>query len=90
MRILFTNKFKKIPQKTNRLFMLRLASLLKRKYHHMKTFTLGTSKSQVLEMIPAHAIHEAHLEERVIALVRIGENFHAFQAECPHRGTSLI
>jgi nitrite reductase/ring-hydroxylating ferredoxin subunit len=56
----------------------------------MKTFMLGTSKSQVLERIPAHAIHKVYLEERVIALVRIGEDFHAFQAECPHRGTSLI
>lgn len=56
----------------------------------MKKFTLGTSKNQVLKMIPANTIHKIHLEQRVIALVRIAENFHAFQAECPHRGTSLI
>ncbi|TXE14282.1 Rieske (2Fe-2S) protein [Algoriphagus aquimarinus] len=56
----------------------------------MKTFTLGTSKSQVLEMIPERSIHKIHLDEKVIALVRLGEIFYAFQADCPHRGTSLI
>ncbi|WP_339697941.1 Rieske (2Fe-2S) protein [Algoriphagus aquimarinus] len=56
----------------------------------MKTFTLGTSKSQVLEMIPEQAIHKIHLENKEIALVRSDEFFHTFQSDCPHRGTSLI
>lgn len=56
----------------------------------MKTFTLGSSKCEVLEMIPAYLIHKVHLDEQVIALVRIGEGFHAFQAACPHRGASLF
>ena len=54
----------------------------------MKTFTIGTSKSDVSEMITERAIHTIHLGEQDIALVRLNENFHAFQAECPHRGTS--
>lgn len=56
----------------------------------MKTFTLGTSRSQVLEIISEGRIHKINLGDQVIALVRSQENFHAFQADCPHRGTSLF
>ncbi|PZX52707.1 Rieske (2Fe-2S) protein [Algoriphagus chordae] len=56
----------------------------------MNTFTLGISRKQVLEMIPEQAIHKIHVGELVVALVRIAEDFHAFQADCPHRGTSLF
>ncbi|SFB49024.1 Rieske (2Fe-2S) protein [Algoriphagus aquimarinus] len=56
----------------------------------MKTFTLGNSNSQVLEMIYEKAIHKINLDDKTIALVRSGELFHAFQANCPHRGTSLF
>ncbi|MEB2779489.1 Rieske 2Fe-2S domain-containing protein [Algoriphagus sp. C2-6-M1] len=56
----------------------------------MKTYTLGNSISQVLQMIPEHAIHKIHLDDKVIALVRIGGLFHAFQGYCPHRGASLF
>lgn len=56
----------------------------------MKTFTLGSSKDEVLEMIPERTIHTIHLGELPIALVRLDEKFHAFQAECPHRGSSWI
>ncbi|WP_425637032.1 Rieske (2Fe-2S) protein [Algoriphagus yeomjeoni] len=56
----------------------------------MKTFLLGSTKRQVLEMIPECRIHKINLGDQVIALVRSQENFHAFQADCPHRGTSLL
>ncbi|SFT73816.1 Rieske [2Fe-2S] domain-containing protein [Algoriphagus locisalis] len=56
----------------------------------MKTFFLGSSKSQVLEMIPEEAIHKIHLDEHTVALVRSGESFYAFQSDCPHRGASLF
>lgn len=56
----------------------------------MKTFFLGSSKNQVLEMIPEEAIHKIHLDEHTIALVRSGESFYAFQSDCPHRGASLF
>ncbi|PZX59771.1 nitrite reductase/ring-hydroxylating ferredoxin subunit [Algoriphagus ratkowskyi] len=56
----------------------------------MGTFTLGKSRGQVLDMIPEWTINKIHVGEQVIALVRIDVNFHAFQTECPHRGTSLI
>ncbi|WP_339875820.1 Rieske 2Fe-2S domain-containing protein [uncultured Algoriphagus sp.] len=55
----------------------------------MKTILLGSSKSQVLEIIPEKAIHIIHLGELEIALTRIGEFFKGFQANCPHRGASL-
>lgn len=41
-------------------------------------------------MIPEQAIHKIHLDENIIALVRLGECFHAFQTDCPHRGAALI
>lgn len=53
----------------------------------MGTFTLGKSRGQVLDMILEWTINKIHVGEQVIALVRIGVNFHAFQTECPHRGT---
>lgn len=56
----------------------------------MQTFTLGKSEEQVLEMIPEKLIHKIHLGEEEIAMVRMGKIFHAFQATCPHRGSSLI
>lgn len=56
----------------------------------MKTYTLGTSESQVLEMVPDHSILQVHLDDNAVALVRMGEVFYAFQASCPHRGASLL
>jgi len=41
-------------------------------------------------MIGSNAIHKIHLEEEVVALVKIGDDFHAFQADCPHRGALLM
>ena len=55
----------------------------------MKTFFLGTSKSQVLEMLSEQTIHKVYLGKFEIALTRKGESFKAFQAECPHRGAPL-
>ncbi|WP_057940484.1 Rieske (2Fe-2S) protein [Algoriphagus resistens] len=56
----------------------------------MKKFSLGASKSEVLEMFSENVIHKIHLEEITIALVRKGEQFFAFQGACPHRAASLF
>lgn len=56
----------------------------------MKKYSLGVSKSQVLEMISENVIHKVHLEEITIAVVRKGEQFFALQGACPHRGASLF
>ncbi|UZD22002.1 Rieske 2Fe-2S domain-containing protein [Algoriphagus halophytocola] len=56
----------------------------------VKTFILGESKQQVLEMLSEKSIHKIHLDQKVIALVRSNETFLAFQSECPHRGASLF
>ncbi|EAZ82123.1 Rieske (2Fe-2S) protein [Algoriphagus machipongonensis] len=56
----------------------------------MKKFTLGNSKEQVLNMIPKQSIKKVLVGEHKIALLRIEDNFHAFQASCPHRGASLL
>tara|TARA_R110002020_G_scaffold426926_2_gene636290 strand:+ start:597 stop:941 length:345 start_codon:yes stop_codon:yes gene_type:complete len=60
------------------------------KFPVMKIFLLGSSKSQVLEMISEKEIHKIHLDAHTVALVRAGESFYAFQADCPHRGASLF
>jgi nitrite reductase/ring-hydroxylating ferredoxin subunit len=56
----------------------------------MKKFTLGHSKEEVFQLVPERVIKKVILGETSIAIVRIGEYFHSFQAFCPHRGASLI
>ncbi|MBN3581265.1 Rieske (2Fe-2S) protein [Algoriphagus aestuarii] len=56
----------------------------------MKKFTLGTSKEQILSMINERSIKRVLVGDQKIALVRIGSEFFAFQAFCPHRGASLV
>ena len=56
----------------------------------MKKYTLGNSKEEVFKLIPEKVIKKVMLGETAIGIVRIGQTFHAFQAFCPHRGSSLI
>ncbi len=56
----------------------------------MRQFTLGKSKEEVLNMIPERAIKKVSTGDQFIGLLRIGQEFFAFQSSCPHRGASLI
>lgn len=55
----------------------------------MKTFTLGTSKEQVLRLIPDKQIKIVQLGATKICVTRDGEDFFAFETQCPHRKANL-
>jgi nitrite reductase/ring-hydroxylating ferredoxin subunit len=55
----------------------------------MKTFTLGQSKEQVLQMIPEKGVKLVQLGSEKICISRNGELFFAFEQFCPHRMASL-
>jgi hypothetical protein len=56
----------------------------------MKKYTLGSSKEEVLRMIPDRVIKKIILGDRSVGIVRVGEIFTCFEEFCPHRGASLI
>ena len=56
----------------------------------MRKFTLGTSKEQIISMINERSIKRVLVGDQKIALVRIEDEFFAFQSFCPHRGASLL
>jgi nitrite reductase/ring-hydroxylating ferredoxin subunit len=56
----------------------------------MKILRLGTYKEHAMEMIPEKWVHKIHLDEHIVALVRRGKSFYAFQATCPNRGALLF
>jgi nitrite reductase/ring-hydroxylating ferredoxin subunit len=56
----------------------------------MKEFQLGTSKEEVFELLPEKKIKKLILGNKVVAILRIGEQFFAFDSQCPHRGASLL
>lgn len=56
----------------------------------MKTFTLGQSKEQVLQIIPEKRIKLVQLGGEKICVSRNGDDFFAFEPFCPHRMASLI
>jgi nitrite reductase/ring-hydroxylating ferredoxin subunit len=56
----------------------------------MKKYTLGSSKEEVLRMVPERVIKKIILGGRAVGLVREGERFTCFEEFCPHRGASLI
>lgn len=56
----------------------------------MKEFQLGTSREEVFELLPDKKIKKIILGNKVLAILRNGENFFAFDAQCPHRGASLL
>ena len=55
----------------------------------MNTFRFGTSKDEVLQAIPERKIKKLAAGERRLAILRIGEHLHVFDAHCPHRGADL-
>ncbi|SEG28800.1 Rieske (2Fe-2S) protein [Algoriphagus boritolerans] len=56
----------------------------------MKEFQLGNSIAEVVEMLPDFRIKKVRLDNREIAIVRMGEKIYGFDIFCPHRGASLI
>lgn len=56
----------------------------------MKEFQLGTSKEEVFELLPDKRIKKIILGNKALAILRNGENFFAFDTQCPHRGASLL
>jgi nitrite reductase/ring-hydroxylating ferredoxin subunit len=56
----------------------------------MKTFILGQSKEQVLQMIPEKGIKLVQLGGEKICVSRNGDTFFAFEPFCPHRMASLL
>ena len=55
----------------------------------MHTFQFGSSKEDVLQAIPERKIKKLTAGEKRLALLRIGELIHVFDAQCPHRGADL-
>ncbi len=52
----------------------------------MHTFQFGSSKEDVLQAIPERKIKKLTAGEKRLAVLRIGELIHVFDAQCPHRG----
>ncbi|PSL04287.1 Rieske (2Fe-2S) protein [Cecembia rubra] len=55
----------------------------------MKTFILGRTKEEVLGLLREKEIKTVALGERKICLTRIGEEYFAFEQNCPHRKANL-
>lgn len=55
----------------------------------MQTFQFGTSKEAVFYAVPEHKIKKLSAGEKRLAVLRIGEIIHVFDAYCPHRGADL-
>lgn len=49
----------------------------------------GNSKEEVYEALPERKIKKLQAGTARIALLRIGDRVHAFDARCPHRGADL-
>ncbi len=54
-----------------------------------KKFVLGNSEAGARELFPERKIREVKLGDIKVCVVRIGEDFFAFEALCPHRLASL-
>ena len=54
-----------------------------------KKFVLGSSEAGARELFPENKIREVQLGDKKICIVRIGSDFFAFEALCPHRLASL-
>ncbi|HSI78244.1 MAG TPA: Rieske 2Fe-2S domain-containing protein [Lunatimonas sp.] len=54
-----------------------------------KKFVLGSSEAGARELFPEKKIRQVQLGETKICVVRIGDDFFAFEALCPHRLASL-
>ncbi len=55
-----------------------------------KKFVFGSSKTEVLSLIPERKIKRMALGNVEVGVLRIAEEFHVFDCYCPHRGASLI
>jgi nitrite reductase/ring-hydroxylating ferredoxin subunit len=55
----------------------------------MKTFTLGTSKEQVLRLIPDKQIKVVQMGSTKVCVTRDDEDFFVFETLCPHRKANL-
>jgi nitrite reductase/ring-hydroxylating ferredoxin subunit len=56
----------------------------------MKEFQVGKSREEVYDLLPEKRIRKIVLGDTIMAILRLGENFFAFDAQCPHRGASLL
>ena len=56
----------------------------------MKEYQLGKSKEDVYQLLPERKIKKVILGKKAIGLLRLGDEFFAFDAQCPHRGADLI
>jgi 3-phenylpropionate/trans-cinnamate dioxygenase ferredoxin subunit len=56
----------------------------------MKEYQLGTNKKEVYEMLPEYRIKKVLLGTKTIGLLRMGDQFFAFDSQCPHRGADLL
>ena len=54
-----------------------------------KKFVLGNSEASARDLFPERKIREVKLGDTKICIVRIGSEFFAFEALCPHRLASL-
>ena len=56
----------------------------------MKECQLGSSKAEIFLMLPERKVKKVILGKKTIGLLRIGEQFFAFDSQCPHRGADLL
>lgn len=55
----------------------------------MKKFMLGENRDQVMGLVPDHGIKLVQLGSLKICISRLGNEFFAFQALCPHQRAAL-
>lgn len=55
----------------------------------MNSFKFGSSKEEVFQAIPERKIKKLAAGEKRLAILRFGDAFHIFDAQCPHRGADL-
>jgi len=56
----------------------------------MKEYKLGTNMQEVYQMVPDRRIKKVILGKKSIGILRIGDEFFAFDSQCPHRGADLL
>lgn len=55
----------------------------------MKTYTLGSTKEEFLDLVPEGKIRKMKIADKTLGLVRKGTECFVFDAFCPHRGALL-
>lgn len=55
----------------------------------MKSYTLGSSREEVVHLFPERKIKQVLLGEQKVCVVRVGLDFFAFEPLCPHRMVNL-